>query len=162
MNHLICGPLTTSIVFSHLTCSRLLSAMKIRPEPAIFSQLLMSFKATITTRLLRTEIENSCASTCSVRPIGDTARAAFEQVMHYFRQNQHEMRRVIQTEVDVSLEKDGYILSGRWTSCLAATANWNCSTSRHAAAKEQPRTDRRHERQLCVRAYLRAPPRMAR
>jgi DNA helicase-2/ATP-dependent DNA helicase PcrA len=40
-----------------------------------------------------------------VRPIGDTAKeAAFEQVMNYFRQNQNEMRRVIQTEVDVSYD----------------------------------------------------------
>ena len=41
------------------------------------------------------------------------ARAAFRQVMNYFRQNQEEMRRVIQTEVDVSIEKDGYILAGK-------------------------------------------------
>ena len=47
-------------------------------------------------------------------PIGDTAKgAAFKQVMDYFEQNQCEMGRVIQTEVDVSLEKDGYILRGK-------------------------------------------------
>jgi len=49
-----------------------------------------------------------------VRPIGDTAKeGAFNQVMNYFRQNQDEMKRVIQTEVDVSLDKDGYILGGK-------------------------------------------------
>ena len=49
-----------------------------------------------------------------VRPINETAReSAFRQVMNYYRQNRDEMRRVIQTEVDVSLEKDGYILSGK-------------------------------------------------
>jgi DNA helicase-2/ATP-dependent DNA helicase PcrA len=49
-----------------------------------------------------------------VRPIGDVAReAAFQQVMNYFHQNQDEMRRIIQTEVDVSLEKDGYILTSK-------------------------------------------------
>ena len=49
-----------------------------------------------------------------VRPIGAAAReAAFTQVMNYFRQNLQEMQRIIQTEVDVSLEKDGYILSGK-------------------------------------------------
>ena len=49
-----------------------------------------------------------------VRPIGDAAKeGAFSQVMNYFHQNQAEMRRVIQTEVDVSLEKDGYILVGK-------------------------------------------------
>jgi DNA helicase-2/ATP-dependent DNA helicase PcrA len=49
-----------------------------------------------------------------VRPIGDAAKeAALTQVLNYFRQNRDEMRRVIQTEVDVSLEKDGYILTGK-------------------------------------------------
>ena len=49
-----------------------------------------------------------------VRPIGDTAReVAFQQVMNYYSQNQDEMRRIIQTGVDVSLEKDGYILRGK-------------------------------------------------
>ncbi len=49
-----------------------------------------------------------------VRPIGDTAReAAFHQVINYFHQNRVELKRVIQTEVDVSLEKDGYILTGK-------------------------------------------------
>ena len=33
--------------------------------------------------------------------------------MNYFRQNQEEMQRVIETEVDVSVEKDGYILTGK-------------------------------------------------
>jgi DNA helicase-2/ATP-dependent DNA helicase PcrA len=49
-----------------------------------------------------------------VRPIGDAAReSAFRQVMNYFLQNQEEMQRVLQTEVDVSLEKDSYILTGK-------------------------------------------------
>ncbi|MBN1140489.1 MAG: ATP-dependent helicase [Deltaproteobacteria bacterium] len=49
-----------------------------------------------------------------VRPIGDAAKeGAYTQVMNYFHQNQAEMRRVIQTEVDVSLEKNGYILVGK-------------------------------------------------
>ena len=49
-----------------------------------------------------------------VRPIGDQVKeSAFLQVINYFRQNQDEMHRVIETEVDVSLEKDGYILAGK-------------------------------------------------
>jgi DNA helicase-2/ATP-dependent DNA helicase PcrA len=49
-----------------------------------------------------------------VRPIGSAAKtAAFLQVMNYFRQNREEMKRIIQTEVDVSIEKDGYILAGK-------------------------------------------------
>lgn len=49
-----------------------------------------------------------------VRPIGPPAReAAFRQVMNYFRQNKQEMLRIVETEVDVSVEKDGYILAGK-------------------------------------------------
>ena len=33
--------------------------------------------------------------------------------MNYFRQNQDAMQRVIETEVDVSVEKDDYILTGK-------------------------------------------------
>ena len=49
-----------------------------------------------------------------VRPVGDRAKeSAFTQVIDYFRQNRDEMRRVVETEVDVSLEKDDYILTGK-------------------------------------------------
>ena len=49
-----------------------------------------------------------------VRPIGGAAREnAFSQVMNYFRQNREEMRRVVETEVDVSVEKEGYVLTGK-------------------------------------------------
>lgn len=48
------------------------------------------------------------------RPISDAQReVAFSQVMNYFDQNQDRMARVIDTEVDVSLEKEHYILRGR-------------------------------------------------
>jgi DNA helicase-2/ATP-dependent DNA helicase PcrA len=49
-----------------------------------------------------------------VRPIGPAAKEnALDQVLCYFHQNQDAMRRVNETEVDVSLEKDGYILTGK-------------------------------------------------
>lgn len=55
-----------------------------------------------------------CLSMSDVRPIGETAKeAAFKQVMNYFRQNQDEMTRVVETEVDVSVEKGDYILRGK-------------------------------------------------
>lgn len=48
------------------------------------------------------------------RPINDAQRQiALDQVDNYFNQNQDRMCRVIETEVDVSLEKDAYILTGR-------------------------------------------------
>jgi len=48
-----------------------------------------------------------------VRPIGKEAKAsALRQVINYFDNNRDQLQRVIETEVDVSLEKDDYILSG--------------------------------------------------
>ena len=48
------------------------------------------------------------------RPISDTQRqVALDQVDNYFRQNQDRMAQVVETEVDVSLEKEHYILTGR-------------------------------------------------
>src|SRR3954454_16236179 len=45
-----------------------------------------------------------------VRPIGDDSkRAALEQVLRYVRLNRSELGKVLETEVDVSLEKAGYI-----------------------------------------------------
>ena len=48
------------------------------------------------------------------RPLDDVQRGnALRQVTNYFDQNQDLMSRVVETEVDVSLEKDNYILTGR-------------------------------------------------
>jgi DNA helicase-2/ATP-dependent DNA helicase PcrA len=48
-----------------------------------------------------------------VGPISEDAKAAaLRQVRDYFAANRHEMHRVVETEVDVSLEKEGYILTG--------------------------------------------------
>jgi DNA helicase-2/ATP-dependent DNA helicase PcrA len=48
------------------------------------------------------------------RPLNDAQRdLALKQVMSYFDQNQDRMQRVVATEVDVSWEKDNYILTGR-------------------------------------------------
>jgi DNA helicase-2/ATP-dependent DNA helicase PcrA len=49
-----------------------------------------------------------------IRPIGQRQREeAFDQVINYFGQNKEEIRRVIETEVDVSVEKEDYILTGK-------------------------------------------------
>jgi DNA helicase-2/ATP-dependent DNA helicase PcrA len=49
-----------------------------------------------------------------VRPVGYEAReAAFRQVINYVHQNRDQMARVIDTEVDVSVEKPDYILTGK-------------------------------------------------
>ncbi len=49
-----------------------------------------------------------------LRPIGPKQREeAFNQVLNYFSQNRSEFDRIIETEVDVSVEKDNYILVGK-------------------------------------------------
>jgi DNA helicase II / ATP-dependent DNA helicase PcrA len=52
--------------------------------------------------------------TRGIRPIGPKQKEeGFVQIMNYFDQNQEEMKRVIETEVDVSVEKENYILTGK-------------------------------------------------
>jgi DNA helicase-2/ATP-dependent DNA helicase PcrA len=49
-----------------------------------------------------------------VRPIDEKAKeSAFKQVMNYFNQNKQEISRIVEIEVDVSLEKEDYILVGK-------------------------------------------------
>ena len=91
-----------------------------------------------------------------VRPIGDTAReSAFRQVMNYFRQNYEEMRRVIQTEVDVSLEKDGYILSGKVDLLLGGDGKLELLDFKTSPRPtDSPALLDAYERQLCTYAYI--------
>jgi DNA helicase-2/ATP-dependent DNA helicase PcrA len=91
-----------------------------------------------------------------VRPIGDTAKqAAFTQVMNYFRQNQDEMRRVIQTEVDVSLEKDGYILAGKVDLLMGGDGKLELLDFKTSPRpKDSPELLAAYERQLCTYAHI--------
>jgi DNA helicase-2/ATP-dependent DNA helicase PcrA len=91
-----------------------------------------------------------------VRPIGDTAKeAAFQQVMNYFMQNQSEMRRVIQTEVDVSLEKDGYILTGKVDLLLGGDGKPELLDFKTSPRpKDSPDLIATYERQLCTYAHI--------
>jgi len=91
-----------------------------------------------------------------VRPIGDPAKeAAFQQVMNYFRQNRDEMRRVIQTEVDVSLEKDGYILTGKVDLLLGGDGKLELLDFKTSPRpKESPELIAAYERQLCTYAHI--------
>jgi len=90
-----------------------------------------------------------------VRPIGDAAReSAFRQVMNYFRQNQVEMRRVIQTEVDVSLEKDGYILVGKVDLLLGDDGKLELLDFKTSERSTNPRLLETYEDQLCTYAHI--------
>jgi DNA helicase-2/ATP-dependent DNA helicase PcrA len=91
-----------------------------------------------------------------VRPIGDQARAsALAQVLNYFRQNQQEIRRVIQTEVDVSLEKDGYILTGKVDLLLGGDGRLELLDFKTSPRpKDSPDLIAAYERQLCTYAHI--------
>jgi DNA helicase-2/ATP-dependent DNA helicase PcrA len=95
-------------------------------------------------------------SLADVRPIGPEARkAAFRQVMNYFLQNQEEMQRVIETEVDVSVEKDGYILAGKVDLLMGQDGKFELLDFKSA---ERPSDSaellKAYERQLCTYAHI--------
>ena len=95
-------------------------------------------------------------SLSDVRPIDDRAReSAFRQVMNYFRQNRAEMSRVTQTEVDVSLEKDGYILTGKVDLLLGSDGKLELLDFKTAP---RPANSKAlllaYERQLCTYAHI--------
>jgi DNA helicase II / ATP-dependent DNA helicase PcrA len=91
-----------------------------------------------------------------VRPIGKAAKeSAFQQVLNYFRQNRDEMRRVIQTEVDVSLEKDGYILAGKVDLLLGGDGKLELLDFKTSPRpKDSPELIAAYERQLCTYAHI--------
>ena len=64
--------------------------------------------------------------------------------MNYFHQNQDEMRRMIQTEVDVSVEKEGYILTGKVDLLLGGDGKLETPRLQDlASTNRQPRPPRR-------------------
>lgn len=91
-----------------------------------------------------------------VRPIGDQARgAALKQVLDYFNQNRDEMSRMIQTEVDVSIEKDGYILSGKVDLLLGGDGKLELLDFKTSPRpKGSPELIAAYERQLCTYAHI--------
>ena len=91
-----------------------------------------------------------------VRPIGDSEKeSAFKQVINYFRQNQDEMRRVIDTEVDVSLEKDDYILTGKVDLLMGGDGKLELLDFKTSPRpKDSPELIAAYERQLCTYAHI--------
>lgn len=90
------------------------------------------------------------------RPVGPKAKeSAFRQIMNYFRQNKDEMRRVIETEVDVSVEKDGYILSGKVDLLLGGDGKLEILDFKTSERpKGSPELLAAYERQLCTYAHI--------
>lgn len=114
--------------------------------------------ATLDERAIRSLFDRTFRFLClsDVRPIGDEAcEAAFRQVMNYFRQNQEEMRRVVQTEVDVSLEKDDYILVGKVDLLLGGDGKLELLDFKTSPRPtDSPELIAAYERQLCTYAHI--------
>ena len=90
-----------------------------------------------------------------VHPIGDAAKeGAFTQVMNYFRLNKDEMQRVIQTEVDVSLEKDGYILIGKVDLLMGGDGKLELLDFKTSERSTNPKLLSTYEDQLCTYAHV--------
>jgi DNA helicase-2/ATP-dependent DNA helicase PcrA len=114
--------------------------------------------ATLNERRIRSLFERtfSFLTLADVRPIGDTAKeAAFTQVMNYFQQNQEEMQRVIETEVDVSVEKDGYILTGKVDLLMGGDERLELlDFITSPKPVDSPALLATYERQLCTYAHI--------
>jgi DNA helicase-2/ATP-dependent DNA helicase PcrA len=91
-----------------------------------------------------------------VRPIGAPAKqAALRQVLSYFHNNLAEMTRVVETEVDVSLEKEGYILTGAVDLLLADDGSLEILDFKaQARHQETERVVRTYYQQLCIYAHI--------
>ena len=75
--------------------------------------------------------------------------------MNYFRQNQQEMQRVIETEVDVSVEKDGYILAGKVDLLLGGDGRLELLDFKASPKPtDSPELLASYERQLCTYAHI--------
>lgn len=89
------------------------------------------------------------------RSIGASEKdIAFNQVMNYFRQNQEEMRRVIQTEVDVSLEEDDYILTGKVDLLMGNDGKLEILDFKTSERSNDPILLAAYEDQLCMYAHI--------
>lgn len=90
------------------------------------------------------------------RPIGEkTKELAHTQVINYFQQNQDAMHRIIETEVDVSLEKDDYILAGKVDLLLGGDGKLELLDFKTSPRpKSTPDLIAAYERQLCTYAHI--------
>ena len=91
-----------------------------------------------------------------LRPIGPKQREeALFQVMNYFKQNRSEFERIVDTEVDVSVEKEDYILIGKVDLLLGGDGKLELLDF-----KSQPRPEENDERipsyyqQLCTYSHI--------
>jgi len=91
-----------------------------------------------------------------LRPIGPKQQeTALSQVLNYYRQNKASFSEIVKTEVDVSLEKENYILTGRIDLLLGGDGKLKLLDfkSQPRPIKDEKRLDT-YYKQLCVYAHV--------
>ena len=90
------------------------------------------------------------------RPIGPKQKqTALDQVMNYYSQNLNEIGRILETEVDVSVEKDSYILVGKIDLLLGDDEKLELLDfkSQPRPVEDEVRLDT-YYKQLCIYAHI--------
>jgi DNA helicase-2/ATP-dependent DNA helicase PcrA len=93
---------------------------------------------------------------CGFRSIGPKQQeTALSQVLNYYRQNKESFPEIVETEVDVSLEKENYILTGRVDLLLGGDGKLKLLDfkSQQRPVKDEERLDT-YYKQLCVYAHV--------
>ena len=92
-----------------------------------------------------------------LRPIGQTQKeSALKQVMNYFRQNSELLNKICETEIDVSVEKDDYIITGKIDLLLGQNGKFEVldfKTQPKPEASAKPIIDK-YFKQLCLYANI--------
>jgi len=92
-----------------------------------------------------------------LRPIAQTQKeSALKQVINYFNQNKEFLTRISDTEIDVSVEKDDYIITGRVDLLLGKDGKFEVldfKTQPKPESNEDPILDK-YFKQLCLYSYI--------
>ena len=91
-----------------------------------------------------------------MRPLAeDRKQSALNHILNYYRQNRSELHRVLETEVDVSVEKPDYILTGKIDLILGTDGKLELLDfkSQRRPASNDPLVDR-YYKQLCLYSHI--------
>jgi len=89
------------------------------------------------------------------RPIGPVQRDhAYTQVLNYFVQNKADFKRILDTEIDVSVEKDDYILTGKIDLLLGGDGKLELLDFKSQPRPSVQKAISSYYKQLCIYAHI--------
>ena len=89
------------------------------------------------------------------KPPGELQKkSALNQVLNYYRLNENNLHRVLETEVDVSIEKEGYILNGKIDLVLGEDGKLELLDFKTSAKGSNPKLIQKYEDQLSIYAHI--------